>query len=419
MVVNLDYLKRQDPKLAILLDKELNKQRNTINLIASENYTSLAVLEATASILTNKYAEGYPNARYYEGNQYVDEIEQLTINRAKKLFSSEHANVQALSGSPANMAAYMALLNLGDKVMAMDLAQGGHLTHGSKVSFSGKWYNFVHYGVSKETETLDMDYIRSLAIKEKPKLIVCGASAYPRKIDFKAFREIADEVGAYLMADIAHIAGLIAAGEHINSVPYTDITTSTTQKTLRGPRSGLILCMEKYAKQVDLAVFPGISGGPHEHIIAAKAAAFKEAMQPEFKTYQRQVIKNARVLAENLKDRDFRIVSGGTDNHLMLVDLTNKKLTGKSASEALAQANIIVNMNMIPFDKRTPKDPSGIRLGTPALTTRGFKDEEMEIIGEAIDTVISNLNNASKIKKVKENMLELCEKYPIYSELNY
>ncbi|UCD03718.1 MAG: serine hydroxymethyltransferase [Candidatus Woesearchaeota archaeon] len=419
MVVNIDNLKRQDPKLAILLGKELEKQKNTVNLIASENYTSLPVLEATASVLTNKYSEGYPRARYYEGNEYIDEIEQLAIDRAKKLFGADHANVQALSGSPANMAVYMALLNLGDKTMAMNLDQGGHLTHGSKVSFSGKWYNFVHYSLSKETEMLDMDEIRKLAIKEKPKLIVCGASAYPRKIDFKAFRDIANEVGAYLVADIAHIAGLIAAEEHINSVPYADITTSTTQKTLRGPRSGLILCKEEYAKKVDSAVFPGISGGPHEHIIAAKAVAFKEAMQPEFKDYQRQVVENAKVLAQNLKDKGFRLISGGTDTHLVLVDLTNKGITGKQASEALIRANIIVNMNMIPFDKRTPRDPSGIRLGTPALTTRGFKDEEIAAVAEGIDIVLSNMNNNKKIEKVKEDIIDLCKKFPIYPELNY
>ena len=419
MVVNLNSLKKQDPQLAILLSKELEKQRNTINLIASENYTSLAVLEATASVLTNKYAEGYPNARYYEGNEYLDQVEQLAIDRAKELFGAEHANVQALSGSPANMAAYMALLNLGDKVMAMDLSHGGHLTHGSKVSFSGKWYNFVHYGVSKETGRIEMDEVRELALKEKPKLIVCGASAYSRVIDFKAFREIADEIGAYLMVDMAHIAGLIAAGVHPSPIPYADVITSTTQKTLRGPRSGLILSKQDYAKKIDFAVFPGISGGPHEHIIAAKAAAFREAMQPEFKEYQRQVVKNAKVLAQNLIDADFNLISDGTDNHLMLVDLTNKGVTGGQAAKALMEANIIANMNMIPFDTRSPKDPSGIRFGTPALTTRGFKEEEMKIVAEAIINIIENINDKNKIAKVKEEMVDLCKNFPIYPEIEY
>lgn len=419
MVLNLDELKIKDPKLAILLRNELDRQKNTINLIASENYTSLAVLEATASVLTNKYAEGYPDSRYYKGNKYIDEIEKLAINRAKNLFGAEHANVQALSGSPANMASYMSLLNLGDKVLAMDLAHGGHLTHGSKVSFSGKWYDFIHYGVSKETETLDMAEIREIALREKPKLIICGASAYPRKIDFKTFKEISDEVRAYLMVDMAHIAGLVASEEHISPVPYADITTSTTQKTLRGPRSGLILCKEKFAKKVDFSVFPGISGGPHEHIIAAKAVAFKEAMQKEFRDYQRQVVKNAKVLAKSLKEKGFRLVSGGTDNHLMLVDLTSKGITGGEASAALEKANIIVNRNMIPFDKRSPLDPSGIRIGTPALTTRGFKEEEMEIVADSIASILKNKSDISKIHEIRKNMHKLCEEFPIYTNLDY
>lgn len=419
MGVNIDFLKEEDPQLAKLLGEELKRQRNTINLIASENYTSIPVLEATASVLTNKYAEGYPEKRYYEGNKYIDFIEQLAIDRAKELFGAEHANVQPLSGSPANMASYMTLLELGDKVMAMDLSHGGHLTHGSPVSFSGKWYNFVHYGVSKETGKLDMEKIREMALKEKPKLIVCGASAYPREINFKEFRDIADEVGAYLMADVAHIAGLIATNAHPDPVPYTDITTSTTQKTLRGPRSGFILSKEEHADDLDLSVFPGIHGGPHEHVIAAKAVAFREAMAPEFEDYQKKVVNNAQVLAQSLKDRGFDLVSGGTDTHLMLVDLSNKGITGKEASKSLARANIITNMNMVPFDERSPKNPSGMRLGTPALTTRGFGEEEMEKVAEGIDTIVSNPKDNSKIKKVKKDMVKLCKEFPLYSNLKY
>lgn len=408
------YIKSFDPELNKALEGELHKQQNTVNLIASENFASRAVLEATASVLTNKYAEGYSGKRYYGGNKFVDIVETMAIERAKKLFGAEHANVQPNAGSAANMAAYFALLNLGDKILSMDLAHGGHITHGSPVSFSGKWYKIVHYGVEKETGMIDMDNVRKIAKKEKPKLIVAGASAYPREIDFKEFRNIADETGSLFMADIAHIAGLVAAGLHQSSIPYTDITTTTTHKTLRGPRSALILCKEEFAKKIDKTVFPGLQGGPFEHIIAAKAVCFKEAMSPEFKRYSMQIIQNAKTLASTLMEHGFKLVSGGTDNHLMLVDLTNKGVSGKQAEQALEKAGIIVNKNMIPFDKRGPMDPSGIRLGTPALTTRGFKEKEMKIVGNAMAEVISKPNNEAALRKIKGEMLYLCKELPIY-----
>lgn len=409
-----ENLKKTDPEIDKILVGEINKQRNTINLIASENIVSKAVMEAMASVFTNKYSEGYPSRRYYGGNRFVDESENLAIERAKKLFNAEHANVQAHSGSQANMAAYFSLIELGDKILSMDLSHGGHLTHGSPVSFSGKWYKICHYGVSNKTGTIDMDEVRKIALKEKPKLIVAGASAYPRKIDFKAFKEIADDVGAFLLADIAHIAGLIASGLHQSSVPYADITTTTTHKTLRGPRGALILCGKNHAQAVDKAVFPGLQGGPFDHIIAAKAVAFKEALQPEFKEYSEQIIKNAKKLAAILVDNGFDLVSGGTDNHLMLVNLTNKKVTGREAEQALEKAGIIVNKNMVPFDKRGPTDPSGIRIGTPAVTTRGFKESEMQIIGKAVSDVISSKGKKEVIEKTKEQMRNLCKEFPIY-----
>ncbi|GAF80730.1 unnamed protein product, partial [marine sediment metagenome] len=395
---------------------ELNRQKNTVELIASENFVSKAVLEAAGTVLTNKYSEGYPDKRYYGGNKFIDASEKLAIERAKKLFNAEHANVQPHSGSQANLAAYMALLQPGDKILAMNLAHGGHLTHGHKVNFSGQLFDFVHYGIDKETEQLDYSAIRNIAIKEKPKMIVCGASAYPRTIDFRKFKEIADEVNAFLVADVAHIAGLIVAGLHPSPAPYADIVTTTTHKTLRGPRGAIILCKKEHAEKIDKAVFPGMQGGPLDHIIAAKAVAFKEALQPDFIEYQKQIIKNAKALAETLLKKGFRLVSNGTDNHLILIDLTNKNVTGKQAEEALEKANITVNKNMVPFDKRSPSDPSGIRIGTPAVTTRGFKESEMEIIGQAISKVI---DNDAEIGKVSEQMLELCKKFPIYNDVEY
>ncbi|MBW2988477.1 serine hydroxymethyltransferase [Candidatus Woesearchaeota archaeon] len=411
-------LREIDPEVSAAIKAELQRQRTTINLIASENYTSIAVLEATASVLTNKYAEGYPKKRYYAGNRFVDITESLAIDRAKKLFNAEHANVQPHSGSQANMAAYFALLEIGDTILSMDLAHGGHLTHGSKVNFSGRWYRVVHYGVDKETGRIDLDEVRRLAHSVKPKLIVAGASAYPRVIDFEKFAKIAKELNAYLLADVAHIAGLIAAGEHPSPVPWADVVTTTTHKTLRGPRGAIILCKKEFAKQIDKAVFPGMQGGPLEHIIAAKAVAFKEALQPEFRAYAQQVIKNAKVLAETLIKRGFKLVSGGTDNHLILVDLSNKHVTGAQAEAALERANIIVNKNMVPFDKRSPFDPSGIRLGTPAVTTRGMCERDMELIANAIADVIEDIDNNELITSIGQRMLQLCAKYPLYPELN-
>lgn len=419
MVNDLKDIKKFDPELAKALTGELGKQRNTVNLIASENIVSKAVLEASASVMTNKYSEGYPGRRYYGGNRFIDISENLAIERAKKLFDAKHANVQVHSGTQANMAAYLALMDVGDKILSMNLAHGGHLTHGSPVSFSGKWYKISHYGVDKQTGTIDMDGVRKTALKEKPKLIIVGASAYPRKIDFKSFKDIADEAGAFLMADVAHIAGLIVSGLHQNSVPYADVTTTTTHKTLRGPRGALILCNEKHANAVDKAVFPGMQGGPMEQAIAAKAVAFKEALQPEFKEYSKQVIRNAKALAETLMEKGFKLVSDGTDNHLVLIDLTNKKVTGKEAEEALEKANIIVNKNMVPFDQRSPFDPSGIRIGTPATTSRGFRENEMQIIGKAISDVIDNRGSSRAIEKTRKSMAGLCREFPIYAGLKY
>ncbi len=410
-------LKDFDPEIASLIEEELNRQRQTLVLIASENYVSQAVLEAQGSVLTNKYAEGYPGKRYYGGCEFVDEIEKIAQIRAKRLFGAEYVNVQPHSGAQANMAAYFALLEVGDKVMGLDLIQGGHLTHGSPVNFSGKLYSFIPYGVSPKTELLDYDLIRDLAKKHRPKLILTGATAYPRIIDFKAFREIADEVGAYFMADIAHIAGLVAAGIHLSPVPFADVVTSTTHKTLRGPRSGFILSKERYAQAIDKAVFPGIQGGPLVHIIAAKAVAFKEAMSPEFKEYQNQVVKNARVLAETLSNEGFRIVTGGTDTHLFLVDLTDKGITGKEAQEALGEMGIVVNKNTIPSEKRSPFVTSGLRIGTPAVTSRGMKEKEMEKIGRMIARGLNNLGNEETYRFIQFEVRELAEAFPLYQSL--
>lgn len=404
-----------DPEVFSVTQKELERQELGIELIASENYTSKAVMEAQGSILTNKYAEGLPKKRYYGGCEHVDTIEQLAIDRVKKLFHAAHANVQPHSGSQANMGAYFSIINVGDKVMGMDLAQGGHLTHGSPVNFSGKLFNIVSYGLDIEKEVLDYDLVRDIALKEKPKLIVAGASAYPRAIDFKKFREIADEIGAYLMVDMAHIAGLVAAGVHDSPIPYAHIVTSTTHKTLRGPRGGIVLTNdEEIAKKINFNIFPGIQGGPLEHVIAAKAVAFKEALNPSFVDYQKQVIKNAQKLSETLMKNDIQIVSGGTDNHLLLVKTDSVGLTGKEAEHTLEAAGITCNKNMIPGDKRSPFITSGIRLGTPAITTRGMKEAEIEILGSWISKALRNKDNESELQKIKKEVTELCRKFPVY-----
>lgn len=407
-----EMLKKQDEEIYEQIKKEEERQKHNIELIASENFVSEAVLEAVGSILTNKYAEGYPNARYYGGCEYIDQIEELARNRAKELFGAEHANVQPHSGSQANMAVYMTVLQPGDTVLGMDLSNGGHLTHGSKVNFSGKLYNFIAYGV-KEDGYIDYEDVERKAMEYKPKLILAGASAYPRKIDFKKFREIADKIGAYFMVDMAHIAGLVCAGEHESPVPYADFVTSTTHKTLRGPRSGLILCKEQYAKALDKTIFPGIQGGPLEHVIAGKAVCFKEAMQPEFKQYAHQVVLNARKLAEELVKRDFNLVSGGTDNHLMLIDLRSKGLTGKEATLLLDEVNITVNKNAVPNDPEKPMVTSGIRIGTPAVTTRGLKEEDMVKLAEAIDLTLQKTEKGKAKAKAKEIVEQLTAKYII------
>lgn len=409
----------QDKEVYNAIQNELNRQRSQFNMIPSENYSSKAVLEASGSVLMNKYAEGYPKKRYYQGNQFVDDVEIIAIERAKKLFNAEHVNVQPNSGSPANMAVYFALLERGDKILGMSLSHGGHLTHGSPVNFSGKYYNFIEYGVEKETELLDMDKIRKLAETEKPKLILSGYTAYPRTINFKEFHDIAQSIGAISMADISHIAGLIVGDAHPSPFPFTDVVTTTTHKTLRGPRSAIILCKEKFAKAIDKAVFPGLQGGPHEHTIAAKAVAFQEALQPEFKAYAKQIVKNAKVLAEKLMSEGIKLVSNGTDNHLLLIDLINTKSVakpglGKDAAVALEESGIITNANTIPFDPSTPFKPSGIRLGTPILTTRGMKEPEMEIVGKHIADVINNLSNTEIRVKIKEQVKDMCYRFPFY-----
>lgn len=410
------YVANQDPEVARAIELEESRQENKIELIASENFVSRAVMAAQGCVLTNKYAEGYPGKRYYGGCEYVDIVEDLARERVKKLFGADHANVQPHSGAQANTAVYFAMLQPGDTVMGMNLSHGGHLTHGSPVNISGVYYNFVEYGVDKETERLDYDKLRALARAHKPKMIVGGASAYPREIDFKAIEEIAAEVGAYVMIDMAHIAGLVAAGLHSNPVPHAHFVTSTTHKTLRGPRGGLILCKEEFAQKIDKAIFPGIQGGPLMHVIAAKAVAFGEALRPEFKDYQKQIVRNAKALAEGFKARGIRLVSGGTDNHLMLLDMRSKGLTGKAAEKILDDVGITVNKNTIPFDPESPFVTSGIRIGSPAVTTRGMKEPEMAIIAEAIDLALTAGDNVSQLNKVKEIVADLCGKFPLYKE---
>lgn len=411
----MDTLKQSDPEIAKELDLELNRQRTKLELIASENIVSKAVMEAQGSVLTNKYAEGYPGKRYYGGCEYVDVVEQLAIDRAKKLFGAEYANVQPHSGAQANMAVFFSLLTLGDTVMGMNLTDGGHLTHGSPVNMSGKYFKIVPYGVDKETERIDYDALEKQAEECKPKMIVAGASAYARIIDFPRLAEIAHKVGAYLMVDIAHIAGLVAAGLHPSPIPYADVVTTTTHKTLRGPRGGMILCKDaEFGKQFNKAVFPGIQGGPLMHVIAAKAVALGEALRPEFKEYAAQTIKNAKALAETLQQDGFRIVSGGTDNHLMLVDLTSKDITGKEAQTVLDEVNITSNRNTIPFEPRSPFVTSGIRLGSPALTTRGFKEDDMREVGNIIALVLNDPTNEEKKEEARRRVAALCKKYPLY-----
>ena len=411
----MKYIKDYDLEIYNAILKEEKRQEEGIELIASENFVSKAVMEAAGSVFTNKYAEGYPERRYYGGCMNADTVEQLAIDRLKKIFGAKFANVQPHSGSQANMGVYVSLLEAGDKILGMGLSSGGHLTHGYKVNFSGKNYIGIEYGLNPETELLDYDEVRRLAVQEKPKIIVAGASAYSRVIDFKKFREIADEVGAYLMVDMAHIAGLVAAGEHPNPMEYADIVTSTTHKTMRGPRGGIILTNnEEIAKKIDKAIFPGIQGGPLMHIIAAKAVAFKEALSPEFKEYQKQVVKNAKAMADALVKGGLRIVSGGTDNHLMLVDLRPKGVTGKLAEESLEKAGITCNKNAIPNDPEKPFITSGVRLGTPAITARGMKEDESVKIAEMIIKVLENVNDDEKIAEVKNEVLKLTEKFPLY-----
>ncbi|MFC1767821.1 serine hydroxymethyltransferase [Candidatus Margulisiibacteriota bacterium] len=416
MHFNIDHVRKVDPETAKAIDLELDRERNKLEMIASENFTSRAVMEAQGCCMTNKYAEGYPGKRYYGGCEDVDIAENLARDRAKKLFKCDHANVQPHSGSSANMAVYMAFIKPGDTVMGMNLSHGGHLTHGSPVNISGMYFNFTSYGVKKDTEYIDYDELRDLGKKNNPKMIVAGATAYPRIIDFKLLREICDEVGAFLFVDIAHIAGLVIAGEHPSPIPYSDVVSSTTHKTLRGPRGGLILCPEKYAKQVDKAVFPGMQGGPLMHVIAAKAVSFKEAMKPEFKTYQKQIVRNAKALAAALTKKGFRLVSGGTDNHLLLIDLRQYKLTGKVAEKLLDDVGITVNKNTIPFDPESPFVTSGLRVGTPALTTRGMKEKEMELIASFFHEILTDPDSESVRKKVVGDVKELCTKFPLYEK---
>ena len=409
---NADVLRDSDPEIFQAMAGELTRQRDHLELIASENFVSPAVMAAMGSHLTNKYAEGYPGHRYYGGCEYVDVVENLARDRAKALFGAEHVNVQPHSGAQANMAVYFALLEPGDTVMGMSLSHGGHLTHGSPVNLSGKYYNFVPYGVSPETEMLDYDSIRDIALECRPKLLVAGASAYPRAIDFARLREICDEVHALLMVDMAHIAGLVAAGEHMNPVPYADIVTTTTHKTLRGPRGGMILCREKYAKAIDKAIFPGTQGGPLMHVIAAKAVCFGEALRPEFKTYQHQIVLNARAMARRLTERGIKLVSGGTDNHLMLVDLTGRSMSGKKLENLLGQAHITLNKNTVPNETRKPTITSGVRIGTPAVTTRGMAEADMADIADMIADVIDQ--GEAAVESVRTRAMALCARHPLY-----
>ncbi|HCT1277307.1 serine hydroxymethyltransferase [Staphylococcus aureus] len=411
----MSYITKQDKIIAEAIEREFQRQNSNIELIASENFVSEAVMEAQGSVLTNKYAEGYPGRRYYGGCEFVDVTESIAIDRAKALFGAEHVNVQPHSGSQANMAVYLVALEMGDTVLGMNLSHGGHLTHGAPVNFSGKFYNFVEYGVDKDTERINYDEVHKLALEHKPKLIVTGASAYSRTIDFKKFKEIADEVNAKLMVDMAHIAGLVAAGLHPNPVEYADFVTTTTHKTLRGPRGGMILCKEEYKKDIDKTIFPGIQGGPLEHVIAAKAVAFGEALENNFKTYQQQVVKNAKVLAEALINEGFRIVSGGTDNHLVAVDVKGSiGLTGKEAEETLDSVGITCNKNTIPFDQEKPFVTSGIRLGTPAATTRGFDEKAFEEVAKIISLALKNSKDEEKLQQAKERVAKLTAEYPLY-----
>ncbi len=409
----MDTLKTKDYEVFEAIQKEMKRQSEGIELIASENYVSKSVLEAMGTVLTNKYSEGYPGKRYYEGNIIIDEIENLAIERAKSLFSAEHVNIQPLSGSPANAAVYLATLNPGDKVLGLSLDHGGHLSHGHPVNFSGILFDFIKYEVEKNNYLIDMDKVEEIALKEKPKMIIAGFSAYSRALDWKRFKNIATKIDAITFADISHIAGLIAGKQIENPVPLFDIVSTTTHKTLRGPRGAIIMCKQKYAQSIDKAVFPGMQGGPHDHINAAKAVAFKEALQPEFVNYANQVIVNAKKLCNELQNYGFNIISGGTDNHLMLIDLSNKNITGKKATHILELGGISTNMNMIPYDKRSPMDPSGLRIGTPAVTTRGMKEKEMVVIARWIKDIIDNPNNTDIQKKVKSEVKELCSVYKV------
>ena len=412
----MKFLKKIDPEIREALELERKRQNDKIELIASENFVSRAVMEAQGSVLTNKYAEGYPGKRYYGGCEYVDIVENLARERVKKLFNAEHANVQPHSGANANMGVYLSILKPGDTVLGMNLSHGGHLTHGSPVNISGIYFNFVSYGVDKKSHLIDYEYLRKQALEHKPRLLVAGASAYPRVIDFKIIKEIADEVGSLFMVDMAHIAGLVAAGLHPSPVPYADFVTSTTHKTLRGPRGGLILCKHEYAAAIDKAIFPGLQGGPLMHVIAAKAVSFKEALTDGFKEYQEQVLVNAKVLGSSLREKGFELVSGGTDTHLLLVDLRKRKITGKEAEARLDEIGIAVNKNAIPFDQASPMITSGIRLGSPAVTTRGFKEREMEEIASLIDKALSDAYPLER-ESLKGKVAEICARYPIYTDL--
>ncbi len=411
--MNYSHLSSQDPEALEIINEEAKRQNEELELIASENYVSPAVLEAMASVLTNKYSEGYPGKRYYGGNQVIDKIESLAIERVKKLFSAEHVNVQPLSGSPANAAVYMAFLQPGDKVLGLKLDHGGHLSHGHKVNFSGRLYNFVQYGVDSDTGVINMDEVREIALRERPKMIVAGFSAYSREIDWQKFKDIADEIGAYTFADIAHIAGLIAGKQLANPVPVFDVVSTTTHKTLRGPRGAIIMCKEQFARQIDSAVFPGMQGGPHEHIIASVAVALQEALRPEFQTYAAQVIKNAKAMATEFLDLGYKIISGGTDNHLLVLDLSSKNIAGKEAEKILEKIGISVSRSTIPNDPNPPMNPSGVRIGTPAITTRGLKEEEARLVVGFIDEALKNKDDEAKLQNIKKAVEEICKRFPV------
>lgn len=411
---DLSLLQQKDPEIAKIIEKEFHRQVNELEMIASENYTSQAVMDAQGSVLTNKYAEGYPNKRYYGGCEFVDQSEQLAIDRAKEIFQCEHVNVQPHSGSQANQAVFLSLLKPGESILGMDLSHGGHLTHGSPVNFSGKLFNAVHYGIDQNTGRLNFDQILATAKEHKPKVIIAGYSAYPRSIDFAKFKEVASAVGAKLVVDMAHFAGLVAGGVHESPVPFADFTTSTTHKTLRGPRGGIILCSEENAKSINSSIFPGIQGGPLEHIIAAKAVAFGEILKPEFKTYAQQIVSNAKALAEEVMSLGYKLVTDGTDNHLILMDLSNTEITGKLAEESLGKAGITVNKNTVPNEKRSPFVTSGVRIGTPALTTRGMKENEMKQIAQWIDKALKNTDSNETLKTIKTEIHSFCQDFPLY-----